>query len=144
VTSEAGQQGEGVPQKKRGRPPKRSRGGHRRRWRFTRPGILLLLRHGPAHGYELLKGLPAMFPGTGSPDASSIYPVLRGLEAVGAVESYWDNTGPGPARRVYTLTEVGAEELETWRVDLTRELKGIYGFLEEYLATTAPGHKSTE
>lgn len=117
-------------------PVQRKNNGRKQRWRFTRPGILLLLRHGPAHGYELLKALPAMFPGTGGPDASSIYPVLRALESGGAVESYWDHTGHGPARRIYALTEVGKEELEDWRVDLTREFKGIYGFLEEYLSTT--------
>jgi PadR family transcriptional regulator PadR len=69
----------------------------------------------------------------------SIYPVLRGLEADGAVESYWDNTGPGPARRVYALTEAGEEQLEGWRVQLTRELKALHGFLEAYLSAASTG-----
>ena len=112
--------------RRRAEPPKR-------RWRFTEPAVLLMLRSGPAHGYELLKRLPTVVPAMQTPnDSGFIYRVLRGLEEEGAVRSHW-SIGDGPARRVYELTEAGGEQIEGWRVQLTRELKAIHGLLEEYL-----------
>lgn len=112
----------------------------RRRWRYTEPAVLLLLRSGPSHGYELSKRLPTVVPGLGPPpDAAFVYRILRALEADGAVRSYWQHDDPGPARRMYVLTPAGGAELEVWRAQLTRELKAISGFLEEYLAGAAAG-----
>ncbi len=65
-------------------------------------------------------------------DAGLVYRALKGLEVDGAVRSHWDHSDPGPARRVYALTEAGAEQLEGWRVQLTRELEAIQAFLKEY------------
>lgn len=106
----------------------------RRQFRFTEPGVLLLLRSGPAHGYELVHRLPEVFPGiTARSDQGMVYRVLRTLESEDAVRSQWDHSDTGPARRVYELTPVGEEKLEAWREQLTGELKAIHGFLGEYL-----------
>jgi PadR family transcriptional regulator PadR len=115
--------------------PSRVRGARRRQFRFTEPGVLLLLRNGPAHGYELVKRLPAVFPGVKArADQGIVYRVLRSLEAEGAVRSHWDHSDAGPARRVYELTPLGAEKLDGWRRDLAGEMTAIHGFLEEYVA----------
>lgn len=108
----------------------------RRPFRFTEPGVLLLLWYGPAHGYELVRRLPEVFPGVNArSDQGMVYRVLRALEAEDAVSSHWDYSDAGPARRVYELTPVGKERLEAWREQLTGELKAIHGFLGEYLST---------
>lgn len=116
--------------------PKGPRRTPRRQFRFTEPGVLLLLRSGPAHGYELVHRLPEVFPAVKArSDQGMVYRVLRALEAEDAVRSHWDHSDAGPARRVYQLTPVGEEKLEAWREQLTGELRAIHGFLGEYLTS---------
>jgi DNA-binding PadR family transcriptional regulator len=74
------------------------------------PSLLLLLHHGPAHGYELLERLGQF--GLEGLNPSVIYRVLRDMEARGWVASTWDEeTTQGPPRRVYRLTALGNEVL---------------------------------
>lgn len=123
---------------RKGRGGRTGQERERRQFRFTEPGVLLLLRSGPAHGYDLVKRLPDVFPGVrAGPDAGIVYRVLRALEADGAVRSSWEMSDAGPARRVYELTAIGHERLEDWRERLTGELTAIHGFLGEYLITIA-------
>ncbi|WP_372452774.1 PadR family transcriptional regulator [Pseudonocardia nigra] len=57
------------------------------------PAVLLLLRSGAAHGYDLARRLSAVFPGMKTPkDAGLVYRALKGLEADGAVRSHWDHS----------------------------------------------------
>jgi DNA-binding PadR family transcriptional regulator len=82
-------------------------------WRFSVPAILLLLAKGPAHGYELLNQLPAVFPRSGPPpDAGAFYRTLRALENESVLSSSWTQPRSGPARRVYELTGLGRLELD--------------------------------
>lgn len=108
-------------------------GQRRTRWRYTTPAVLLLLRAGPAHGYDLLERLPAVFPRAAEPpDVGSFYRLMRGLEAEGAVHSSWDISEPGPPRRVYTLTDTGREELDGWSLQMSREIEALQRFLDAY------------
>jgi len=113
------------------------RGRHRQRWRwqgcsrravrFLEPTLLLLLHHGPAHGYTLLDRLEEF--GLGGLNPSVVYRVLRDMEAQGWVVSSWDEEQTkGPPRRVYRLTSLGDEVLSLWTQDL-EETKGLIDHL---------------
>ena len=99
--------------------------------RFAEPAVLLLLRDRPAHGYELLDRLGDLLPSEGV-DMGNLYRLLRSLEEDGLVRSQWDATVPGPAKRVYELTDSGRELLDEWAAGLERAGKRISLFLKRY------------
>jgi PadR family transcriptional regulator PadR len=88
----------------------RGRGRYRRVARMLEPALLLLLHHGPAHGYTLMERLGEF--GLEGLNPSVVYRVLRDMESRGWVSSTWDEEmTQGPPRRVYNLTAVGDEVL---------------------------------
>jgi PadR family transcriptional regulator PadR len=94
----------------RGRGRGRGRGRYRRVARMLEPALLLLLHHGPAHGYTLMERLGEF--GLEGLNPSVVYRVLRDMESQGWVSSTWDEeTTQGPPRRVYSLTALGDEVL---------------------------------
>jgi len=99
--------------------------------RFEEPALLLLLRERPAHGYELLEALPELVPGQ-RVDMGNLYRALRRLEEEGLVRSEWDADAPGPARRVYELTDAGRELLAQWVDALARARDRIDRFLARH------------
>ena len=107
-----------MPGRGRGRGRgRRWRGASRRAVRFMEPTLLLLLHHGPAHGYPLIEQLSEY--GLANMDSSSVYRALRDMEQQGWVTSFWEaeETG-GPPRRVYRLAALGDEVLALWIQDL--------------------------
>lgn len=121
-----------------GRRPGRQRSGRQRRWRrrgysrravrFLEPTLLLLLHHGPDHGYTLIERLGDY--GLDEIDTSAVYRALRGMEEKDWVVSAWEEEETqGPPRRVYHLTELGDEVLRWW----TRDLKETRGMIDEIL-----------
>src|ERR687886_2660475 len=75
--------------------------------RFVEPALLLLLREGPTHGYDLLEQLPAL---TGERvDMGNLYRFLRALEDERIVRSQWAD-----GRRTYELTREGRALLDQW------------------------------
>jgi DNA-binding PadR family transcriptional regulator len=70
--------------------------------------LLLLLRDGDAHGYELNR-VPSL--GTLALDAATTYRTLRAMDADGLIDSRWSPSRNGPRRRVYTITPAGREAL---------------------------------
>lgn len=99
---------------------------------FVRPRLLLQLSKKPAHGYELLEVLENE--GVPTPDPSTLYRTLRQFEEDGLVESTWDTSGGGPARRVYELTDQGVDFLHAWAVNIRRTRERLGKFLAEYEA----------
>jgi PadR family transcriptional regulator, regulatory protein PadR len=99
--------------------------------RFSEPGLLLLLRDRPAHGYELVDGLSELLPGE-RVDLANLYRVLRGLEEDGLVRSEWSAEEPGPAKRTYELTDAGRRVLDDWATALGRARDRIDAFLTRY------------
>lgn len=99
--------------------------------RFAEPAVLLLLRDRPAHGYELLDRLGELLPTEGV-DMGNLYRLLRALEDDGLVRSEWDASVPGPAKRVYELTDAGRELLAEWAAGLERAAERISVFLKRY------------
>ena len=73
--------------------------------------LLLLLAEAPNHGYELLDQLAGL--GLTHVDSGAVYRALRGLNDEGLVESHWEHSGHGPARRTYQLTDRGRDSLGT-------------------------------
>jgi len=107
----------------------------RRGWRriagFVQPCLLLLLHHGPAHGYNLIENLKGL--AEEPVDSSVVYRCLREMEEDGLVASRWDTEGSaGPARRVYRLTEEGDRALAWWVAGLRETDRVLHRFLQAY------------
>ena len=79
--------------------------------------VLASAANEPAHGYGIAATLRSQ--GVGELADASLYPVLKKLEAEGLLHSDWDTTGPGPARKVYAITELGnvrlASDIDDWK-----------------------------
>jgi poly-beta-hydroxybutyrate-responsive repressor len=93
------------------------------------PSLLLLLAEAPKHGYELLDDLPELS-GERRVDLGNLYRLLRSLEEEGIVESQWDDSADGPAKRVYWLSDSGRELLDRWADGLRDARDGVTAFLE--------------
>ncbi len=99
--------------------------------RFVEPSLLLLLREGPRHGYELIELLPELV-GAERVDVGNLYRFLRALEAEGIVASEWRADLPGPAKRTYWLTEDGKLLLDRWAEALRASQREVAAFLDRY------------
>src|ERR687890_2292670 len=94
------------------------------------PVILLSLREGNSYGYELMErasafGFEAMNPGT-------LYRTLRQMEKEGIVESTWETSRGGPARRMYTITDTGRSYLDFWAKSLEQYQQTMDNFFRLY------------
>lgn len=90
---------------------------------------LLLLRHEPGHGYDLLRRLD--WPGADRA-GPRLYRLLRDLEQEGMVRSVWTEGADGPERRVYRLTRKGARQLTRDAQGLHRLSETLERFFEDY------------
>jgi len=116
---------------------RRRRGGGREQptvtiQRWLEPCLLLILRRasGPSHGYDLAQALSEF--GMADADPSLVYRALRAMEGEGLVQSAWDATGSGPARRNYALTLAGGRELDAWVGELRATRDALDRFLDTY------------
>ena len=98
---------------------------------FLRPCLLLMLREGEAHGYELAENVSKF--GFDRSDPGALYRVLRKLEQEGLVSSSWQPSAAGPPRRVYALTDAGVAELDRRATELAEGERRIDAFLSRYL-----------
>jgi len=97
---------------------------------WAQPVILVLLREWNSYGYEMMErmaefGLEAMNPGT-------LYRTLRHMEKNGAVKSAWETSKGGPARRVYSITDVGEAYLDFWVKSLEQYQRNVDAFFRLY------------
>lgn len=80
--------------------------------------ILAVLKEGPLHGYAIARAIEERSAGALHLHEGTLYPALRQLEKQGVIQSVWEVQSPGPARRVYSLTEPGqaefAKRVEAW------------------------------
>ena len=96
---------------------------------FVLPCLLLLLREGHAHGYDLVERLsPFGF----SSEPPVVYRNLRRMEAEGLLSSSWDTSGKGPARRIYHLTVKGENHLDAWRIAIQYQRDVLDAFLDRH------------
>jgi len=99
--------------------------------RYFQPFVLLQLMEKPSHGYDLLNELARMCPEE-ELDPASLYKNLRKMEEDGFVVSEWDTGNPGPARRVYNITELGQEALQGWSLAIKRNKETLEHFLNRF------------
>ncbi len=99
--------------------------------RFTEPVVLASLRDGPTHGYDLAESLRSWIPEQ-QIDLGNLYRMLRSMEDEGIVRSSWSEDQPGRAKRMYELTDDGAQLLEAWLIALRSAENTIAAFLGEY------------
>ncbi|MEW6554417.1 MAG: helix-turn-helix transcriptional regulator [Actinomycetota bacterium] len=100
--------------------------------RFIRPILMLLLAEEPVHGYELMGRLKEFGVGQSGMDPSLLYRLLRHLERGGLAESSLDDSGSGPARKVYRLTPEGMEVLDMWAANLDEVSTLLQKFKQRY------------
>lgn len=94
------------------------------------PVILLSLKDWNSYGYELMErasafGFEAMNPGT-------LYRTLRQMEKEGIVESTWETSRGGPARRMYSITDAGKAYLDFWARSLEQYQQTMDNFFRLY------------
>ncbi len=76
------------------------------------PVVLLLLQQWQSYGYQLMKGLATY--GFVMLNPGPLYRLLRQMEKDGLVQSSWDTSQQGPARRLYSITDSGKAYLKLW------------------------------
>lgn len=96
------------------------------------PCLLIMLKEGDAHGYDMLNRIHEFGFAPGAMDVSIGYRALRDMEEIGWVSSTWDDESLGPQRRVYRLTRDGETALETWVEDLKKTRGEIDALLAAY------------
>ncbi|MCA1717409.1 MAG: helix-turn-helix transcriptional regulator [Actinobacteria bacterium] len=106
------------------------------------PVILLTLREWNSYGYELMErtaafGFEAMNPGT-------LYRTLRQMEKEGVVESEWETSRGGPARRMYTITDAGEAYLDFWAQALEQYRRNMDVFFSLYTGRPMTNEKNDE
>ena len=80
--------------------------------------VLALLRGGERYGFELVRALSAVDGLVTS--EGTIYPLLSRLRREGLVTTFWRESGSGPPRRYYQLTEPGHAALAAFTEEWTR------------------------
>jgi PadR family transcriptional regulator PadR len=73
--------------------------------------VLAILRDGPLHGYAIAREIERRSSHLLKFKEGTLYPVLHSLEHNQWLESSWDVSSGGPARKVYALTSLGQAEL---------------------------------
>lgn len=114
----------------RKRETREVRGAEARPRNWLVPVILLSLRDWNSYGYELMErasafGFEAMNPGT-------LYRTLRQMEKEGVVESTWETSKGGPARRMYSITDAGEAYLDFWAKSLEQYQRTMDTFFRLY------------
>ena len=90
--------------------------------------LLSVLAAGPAHGYAIISSLRDRSEGTFDLPEGTIYPALHRLEEAGLLASSWAQA-EGRRRRVYGLTDKGAEALAAQRTEWRRFASGMHAVL---------------
>ena len=99
--------------------------------RFIEPCILLLLAEEKRHGYSLRDELVSrQF--VSDVDLGLLYRTLRRMEQAELVSSEWEEQGPGPLKRVYSLTPAGRQVLTKWVESLRQTRQVLDKFLRAF------------
>ncbi len=94
------------------------------------PVVLLMLQRWNSYGYELLERIAAF--GLAAINRGTFYRTLRQMEKDGMVNSFWDTSEDGPARRIYSITDAGEAYLKYWVDSLGYYQKMTKLFFELY------------
>ena len=94
--------------------------------------ILAIIGQKETYGYEISQALSQY--GFGTISEGTIYPLLLRLEKGGLIVARFLDTGSGPKRKYYTLTDTGREELRQFRDsyrEMTAAVDNLPGFSKE-------------
>lgn len=98
--------------------------------------VLALLRERPRYGFDLVRELSEA--GGLLTSEGTIYPLLSRLRRDGLVVTTWQESGSGPPRRYYALTDDGRASVASFVVEWTRFTEGV----DRVLGLTAPAATS--
>lgn len=85
--------------------------------------VLSVLKRGPSYGYQIIQDVSACITVTDS----TMYPILRRLEASGYVDTY-SMAYNGRTRKYFKITESGIQKIADF-LDEWEEMKQIYTFV---------------
>lgn len=94
--------------------------------------LLLLVAERPGHGYDLVERLRPF--GYEHDDPAQTYRALHWLEGAGLVRPTWETTGPGPARRVFSVTAAGQRIVEQGAATLRQRTRNLEAHLDQQQA----------
>jgi PadR family transcriptional regulator, regulatory protein PadR len=103
---------------------------------WAQPVILVLLREWNSYGYEMMERMAEF--GLEATNPSTLYRTLRHMEKNGAVKSAWETSKGGPARRVYSITDVGEAYLDFWVKSLEQYQRNVDAFFRLYTGKPRP------
>ena len=104
-----------------------------RMWGLVQPAVLLVLSESSRHGYALLDELRSREYLPGEVDVGNLYRGLRKMEVDGYVVSEWTRQpGPGPRRRMYSITQAGRRALYQEALALAEKASYVERILSEY------------
>ena len=107
-----------------------------------RSNVLGLLAQEPMSGYDITRLFKDMSWLVGSPSPGSLYPILRSLHKQGLVSVRIEARPDRPARKIYSLTRLGRQELETQLDQPVESEASLKGFVMHLLQTgTVPSSK---
>lgn len=104
---------------------------HARVERFVEPALLLVLRDGARHGYDVADAIEELAPDD-KVDLGNLYRLLRSLEEEGVVVSEWRDDLGGRSKRTYELTERGEALLDGWASSLAELTEGLSRFAQRH------------
>ena len=87
--------------------------------------VLSLLRRGDSYGYQLIKDISPYI----DVSESTLYPILRRLEAAGCLTVYSVEHN-GRLRKFYRITEGGLKQIDAFLEGWT-EIQRVYEFVKE-------------
>ena len=94
------------------------------------PVALVLLREETSYGYELMERVKEF--GFAEINAGTLYRTLRRTEKEGLGKSEWETSNGGPARRMYSITDVGESDLAAWAEGCKRYQNVMDCFFQAY------------
>ena len=91
--------------------------------------LLGLLSHNPMTGYDIKKSVATRMSYFWDLSYGQIYPTLKQLEKNKLITKQVKNNPNGPTRKIYTITEAGIKELQTWLTKPAKKEAHKYEFL---------------
>lgn len=97
---------------------------------YLRCCLLLLIAEAPAHGYDLAERLSDL--GLADVDSAAVYRALRALDEEGLAESWWEESGSGPVRRRYRVSDEGLSCLQAWAASVGESASRLSSFVARH------------
>jgi len=101
-----------------------------------------MLREWSSYGYELMEKMATF--GLNTMNAGTFYRTLRQMEKDGMVQSSWETSEGGPARRMYSITEAGEAYLKLWAESLDQYQRMMNAFFQLYTPRKEETESKTE